>query len=340
MIGKAAQIHAAAPGRGARRYLASMSREERTHITNAIWLCATHADLIDRDEVEYTADALRVTKAETDIFSSDGRSWRIPSVPGPVDMTRSASRQRTTGICAELPLTTLTGHSGPRRSTSQLGLRSLAPGCPVPARSGTNPVFAYAWSASTPETRLLPNNASRLVPGAVDPALSYSRERSFLRQPGFAAVAATMAAKASRQSAASFSGDHLGRMLVGFAGLVFPPYRQVELVTQRSPPSQLVDATADAPPLFALRLAVRLRPMRAAPPRLSIVVLPFFNIGHDPEQEPFVDGVTESLTTDLSRIRSAVVIARVSAWRNTPTRKRHSSRGRATRPMWQQRLCL
>jgi hypothetical protein len=33
-----------------------------------------------------------------------------------------------------------------------------------------------------------------------------------------------------------------------------------------------------------------------------MVVLPFANIGGDPEQEHFVDGVTESLTTDLSRI--------------------------------------
>ena len=57
-------------------------------------------------------------------------------------------------------------------------------------------------------------------------------------------------------------------------------------------------------------------PEKSGPPRLSIVVLPFFNIGHDPEQEPFVDGVTESesLTTDLSRIRSAVVIARNTAF--------------------------
>ena len=44
-------------------------------------------------------------------------------------------------------------------------------------------------------------------------------------------------------------------------------------------------------------------------PRLSIVVLPFANIGGDPEQEYFVDGVTESLTTDLSRISGAFVIA-------------------------------
>jgi class 3 adenylate cyclase len=49
-------------------------------------------------------------------------------------------------------------------------------------------------------------------------------------------------------------------------------------------------------------------------PRLSIVVLPFANIGGDPEQDYFVDGVTESLTTDLSRISGTFVIARNSAF--------------------------
>ena len=53
---------------------------------------------------------------------------------------------------------------------------------------------------------------------------------------------------------------------------------------------------------------------KPAPPRLSIVVLPFANIGGGPEQEHFVDGVTESLTTDLSRIRGAVVVARNTAF--------------------------
>jgi TolB-like protein/class 3 adenylate cyclase len=50
------------------------------------------------------------------------------------------------------------------------------------------------------------------------------------------------------------------------------------------------------------------------PPRLSIVVLPFANLGGDPEQEYFVDGVTESLTTDLSRIAGSFVIARNTAF--------------------------
>jgi len=55
-------------------------------------------------------------------------------------------------------------------------------------------------------------------------------------------------------------------------------------------------------------------PMLSPAPRLSIVVLPFANIGGDPEQEYFVDGVTESLTTDLSRINGAFVIARNTAF--------------------------
>jgi TolB-like protein/Tfp pilus assembly protein PilF len=55
-------------------------------------------------------------------------------------------------------------------------------------------------------------------------------------------------------------------------------------------------------------------PSPAAAPHLSIVVLPFANMGGDPEQDYFVDGVTENLTTDLSRINGAFVIARNTAF--------------------------
>jgi TolB-like protein/class 3 adenylate cyclase len=48
--------------------------------------------------------------------------------------------------------------------------------------------------------------------------------------------------------------------------------------------------------------------------RLSIVVLPFANLSGDPEQDYFVDGITESLTTDLSRISGSFVIARNTAF--------------------------
>jgi TolB-like protein/class 3 adenylate cyclase/Tfp pilus assembly protein PilF len=55
-------------------------------------------------------------------------------------------------------------------------------------------------------------------------------------------------------------------------------------------------------------------PSEVGRPRLSIIVLPFANIGGDSEQDYFVDGVTESLTTDLSRIRGSFVIARNTAF--------------------------
>ena len=60
--------------------------------------------------------------------------------------------------------------------------------------------------------------------------------------------------------------------------------------------------------------AHQIAPLPSSAPHLSLVVLPFANIGGDPEQEYFVDGVTESLTTDLSRISGAFVIARNTAF--------------------------
>jgi TolB-like protein/class 3 adenylate cyclase len=55
-------------------------------------------------------------------------------------------------------------------------------------------------------------------------------------------------------------------------------------------------------------------PVKEGPPRLSMVVLPFANIGGDPEQGYFADGVTESLTTDLSRMAGSFVIGRNTAF--------------------------
>src|SRR5271165_1786493 len=58
----------------------------------------------------------------------------------------------------------------------------------------------------------------------------------------------------------------------------------------------------------AVGATARLEPPAA--PRLSLVVLPFANIGGDASQDYFVDGVTDSLTADLSRISGSVVMAR------------------------------
>jgi len=55
-----------------------------------------------------------------------------------------------------------------------------------------------------------------------------------------------------------------------------------------------------------------LKPAQAT--HLSIVVLPFANLSGDPAQDYFADGVTENLTTELSRIRDSLVIARNTAF--------------------------
>ncbi len=52
----------------------------------------------------------------------------------------------------------------------------------------------------------------------------------------------------------------------------------------------------------------------ATAPRLSIVVLPFENLSSDKEQDYFVDGITDDLTTDLSHLPDSFVIARNTAF--------------------------
>ena len=98
-------------------------------------------------------------------------------------------------------------------------------------------------------------------------------------------------------------------------------YRQVkgrlDLTVTDLGPTQLKNI---AEPIRVYRLDVG-QPARAKPApntqalqRLSMVVLPFANIGGDPEQDHFVDGVTESLTTDLSRLRGTFVVGRNTAF--------------------------
>src|SRR6202008_847915 len=60
--------------------------------------------------------------------------------------------------------------------------------------------------------------------------------------------------------------------------------------------------------------ADRARPNALSAPCLSIIVLPFANLSDYPEQDYFVDGVTENLTTDLSRIHGSFVIGRHTAF--------------------------
>ena len=73
-------------------------------------------------------------------------------------------------------------------------------------------------------------------------------------------------------------------------------------VTILGPPS--VTSEPAVPPLS--------KPLIA--PRLSIVVLPFVNLSNDPAQQYFADGITEDLTTDLSRISHMLVISAATAF--------------------------
>ena len=67
-----------------------------------------------------------------------------------------------------------------------------------------------------------------------------------------------------------------------------------------APPANMPSTVAAPPP--------------GAVPGVSIVVLPFTNLSSDPEQQYFADGITEDLTTDLSRIAGVLVISRNTAF--------------------------
>jgi TolB-like protein/class 3 adenylate cyclase/Flp pilus assembly protein TadD len=74
-----------------------------------------------------------------------------------------------------------------------------------------------------------------------------------------------------------------------------------------------------------------LQPLAA--PRLSIVVLPFANLSDDREQQYFADGITEDLTTDLSRLAGMLVISRNTAftYMNKPVNTKQIGRELAVR---------
>lgn len=61
-----AACHIAAAAKGGPRYDPSMTPEQRKHPDNGIWMCRTHADLVDDDAVKYSLDLLRTWKREAE----------------------------------------------------------------------------------------------------------------------------------------------------------------------------------------------------------------------------------------------------------------------------------
>ena len=92
----------------------------------------------------------------------------------------------------------------------------------------------------------------------------------------------------------------LAPMIAGIVALVVVAAGTWYLFAENRNRPTLIVTTAPSPP--------------SEPAHLSIVVLPFTNLSGDPSQDYFADGVTENLTTDLSRIRDSFVIARNTAF--------------------------
>lgn len=94
-------------------------------------------------------------------------------------------------------------------------------------------------------------------------------------------------------------------LAIGLLGgaAVWTPWRNL-------PPTDGARMQAGLPGVPATTVAA---PVRAAPPPLSIVALPFTNLDRDPEQDYFAEGITEDLTTDLSRIPALFVISSMTA---------------------------
>ena len=114
-------------------------------------------------------------------------------------------------------------------------------------------------------------------------------------------------------------GRDSGKLVPALIGECKPPlgYRQfqaVDLTSWRSglpAPEPLVDAitkTAGGPRSASAPAKVR------ATPKTSICVLPFINMSGESEQEYFSDGISEDITTDLSKVSALEVIARNTAF--------------------------
>ena len=73
--GVAAHIHGAAPH--APRYLSDMTTENRRHISNGIWMCRDHGNLIDADFEEYSPDTLRAWRRAAERRAAE--SLKVPA---------------------------------------------------------------------------------------------------------------------------------------------------------------------------------------------------------------------------------------------------------------------
>jgi adenylate cyclase len=98
---------------------------------------------------------------------------------------------------------------------------------------------------------------------------------------------------------------------------VIPAASSSRVTAHRRPIALAGMAATVAAALLAAIITWWVRPTPTAspgPPRLSIVVLPFADLSEGRGQQYFADGITDDLTTDLSRVAGMFVIARNTAF--------------------------
>jgi adenylate cyclase len=128
-----------------------------------------------------------------------------------------------------------------------------------------------------------------------------------------------------------FSFDDAGQHVVGNVDQPIQTWRlkldqsaqesgRSEIPTTESAVAEMAGAGTVPAVVFQPGGAIASRPQTAD--RASIVVLPFSNLGNDPEQDYFADGMTEDLITELSRFQELLVIARNTAftYKDTPAK--------------------
>ena len=113
--------------------------------------------------------------------------------------------------------------------------------------------------------------------------------------------------------------DEAVRERAGFAPTVLPAYPLFDSM-RGDPRFQALLDQMNLPPLppdHPVAILAREREEKARAktekPIEKIAVLPFANISGDPEQEWFVDGMTDALITELAKIKALTVISRTSA---------------------------